>query len=173
MDDHAAPEGSSPIPETLRPALDQLEAYLTGETPERLSQLVLVLASTWVLPAAGFDLQRYTHEAREFYRITPEPDRILMSFPDAMASYLVYRLMISEQEELEPDRAAERLDRVKAELALRAEWVEGDYPLIAEGFRRLLAENEGGTPPYDLLWHALARRIGDPGLPEWQLRAAR
>src|SRR5262249_32411707 len=62
MDDHAAPEGSSPIPETLRPALDQLEAYLTGEPPERLSQLVLVLASTWVLPAAGFDLQRYARE---------------------------------------------------------------------------------------------------------------
>jgi hypothetical protein len=173
MDEHAAPEGASPIPDTLRPALDQLEAYLTGEPPERLSQLVLVLASTWVLPAAGFDLQRYAREAREFYRITPEPDRILMSFPDAMASYLVYRLMINEQEELEPDRAAERLDRVKAELALRAEWVEGDYPLIAAGFRRLLAETDGGTPPYDRLWHALARRIGDPGLPEWQLRAAR
>jgi hypothetical protein len=36
----------------------------------------------------------------------------------------------------------------------------------------LLAETEGGTPPYDRLWHALARRIGDPGLPEWQLRSA-
>jgi len=173
MNEDAAPESASPIPETLRPTLEQLEAYLTGEPPERLSQLVLVLASTWVLPAAGFDLERYAREAREFYRITPEHDRVLNSFPDAIASYLVYRLMTNEHEELEPEVARDRLDRVKAELEVRAQWVEGDYPLIADGFRRLLAETEGGTAPYDRLWHALARRIGDPGLPEWQLRAAR
>jgi hypothetical protein len=173
MDEDAAPEAASPIPETLRPTLDQLEAYLIGEPPERLSQLVLVLASTWVLPAAGFDLQRYANEAREFYRITPEHDRVLNSFPDAMASYLIYRLMTNEDEELEPEVARERLDRVKAALEVRAQWVENDYPLVAEGFRRVLAETEGGTPPYDRLWHALARRIGDPGLPEWQLRGAR
>ena len=66
----------------------------------------------------------------------------------------------------------ERLERVRSAVELRASWIEAEYPLIAEGFRRLLAETEGGTPPYDRIWHALARRIGDPGLPDWQLRTA-
>jgi hypothetical protein len=161
------------IPEGLRPALMELEAFLEGEPPEKLSGYVLVLGSTWVLGAAGFDLDRYSREAREFYKLTPEHDRVLTSFPDAMASYLVYRLMTNEHEELEPDVAAGRLARVKAALEERAQWAECDFPLVAEGFRRLLAETEGGTPPYDAVWHALARRIGDPGLPDWQLRASR
>jgi hypothetical protein len=163
----------SPIPETLRPALAELEAFLDDEPPERLSQHVLVLASSWVLPAAGFDLERYSREARSFYQLTPQHDRVLTSFPDAIASYLVYRLMTNDAEELEPEVAAERLAHVKAELGVRAEWTEHEYPLVARGFRCLLEETEGGTPPYDPLWHALARRIGDRGLPEWQLRAAR
>jgi hypothetical protein len=166
-------DAASPIPETLRPTLDALEGAMAGEPPERLAQHVLVLASSWVLPVAGFDLLRYSREAREFYTMTPEHDRVLTTFPDAIASYLVYRLMTNEHEELEPEAAAERLERVKQELELRAQWVEDDYPLVAEGFRRLLAETAGGTPPYDRLWHALARRIGDPGLPDWQLRTAR
>jgi len=41
--------------------------------------------------------------------------------------------------------AQERLDAARAALTLRAEWVEADYPLIAEGFRRLLEETEGGA----------------------------
>ena len=167
------PEVASSNPETLRPALGELESFLDGEPPESLSQRVLVLASSWVLPTAGFDLDRYTREAREFYRVTPEHDRVLTSFPDAIASYLIYRLMTNEAEELEPDVAAQRLARARAALELRAQWVEGEYPLVAAGFRLLLAETEAGTPPYDPLWHALARRIGDRGLPEWQLRAAR
>jgi hypothetical protein len=167
------PQVESPIPETLRPVLAELESFLEGEPPERLSQHVLVLASSWVLPTAGFDLDRYAREAREFYRVAPEHDRVLTTFPDAIASYLIYRLMTNEAEELEPEIAAERLARVRAALELRAQWVDGEYPLVAQGFRRLLEETEGGTPPYDPLWHALARRIGDRGLPEWQLRAAR
>jgi hypothetical protein len=162
-----------PIPSGLRTALAELEAFLDGEPPEKLSQHVLVLGSTWVLGSAGFDLDRYSREAREFYKLTSEPDRVLTSFPDAMASYLVYRLMTNDHEELEPDVAVERLARVKAELEVRAQWTEDEFPLVAEGFRRLLAETEGGTPPYDPVWHALARRIGDPGLPDWQLRASR
>jgi hypothetical protein len=160
------------IPDGLRPALAELEAFLVGEPPEKLAEYVLVLASTWVLGEPGFDLDRCYREARAFYEISPEHDRVLASFPDAMASYLVYRLMTSENEELEPDLAKERLDRARAAIEVRAQWVEEEYPLIAEGLRRLLAETEGGTPPYDPIWQALARRIGDRGLPDWQLRAA-
>jgi hypothetical protein len=169
---HLAVNSDPQIPDGLRPALAQLETFLDGEPPEKLSRHVLVLASTWVLGAPGFDLDRYYREAKAFYEITPQPDRVLTSFPDAMASYLVYRLMTNEREELEPDVAQERLDRAKAAIEVRARWTEEEYPLIAQGFRRLLAETEGGTPPYDRVWHALARRIGDRGLPDSQLRAA-
>jgi len=161
------------IPGSLRPALAELESFLVGEPDEKLSQHVLVLASSWVLVSAGFDLERYGREARAFYKLTPEHDRVLLSFPDAMASYLVFRMMTNDHEELEPDVARERLAHVKGELELRARWTAVEFPLVARGFRRLLAETEGGSPPYDVLWHALARRIGDPGLPDWQLRAAR
>jgi hypothetical protein len=172
QDLEGAEEGTetSPIPDGLRSALGELEAFLVGEPPEKLSGYVLVLATTWVLGDAGFDLERYYREARTFYEITPEHDRVLASFPDAVASYLVYRLMMDESDELELDVAQVRLERVRAAVELRAQWTENEYPLIAEGFRRLLAETGGGTPPYDRLWHSLARRIGDRGLPDWQLR---
>ena len=68
---------------------------------------------------------------------------------------------MTEADEIDRDIARQRLEAARAALALRAVWVEGEYPLIAEGFRRLLAETEGGLPPEDRLWHALARRIGD------------
>jgi hypothetical protein len=32
---------------------------------------------------------------------------------------------------------------------------------VAGAFRRLLEETAGGSPPADLLWNALARRIAD------------
>lgn len=160
------------IPEGLRPALAELEAFLESEPTEKLSGYVLVLASTWVLGAPGFDLDRYYREAREFYDITPEHDRVLTSFPDAIASYLIYRLMTNENEELEPDVALERLELARAAIEERAQWTEKEFPLISEGFRRLLIETEGGKPPYDPIWQALARRIGDRILPDWQLRSA-
>jgi hypothetical protein len=163
---------SAGIPESLRPALAELEAYLVGEPPERLADHVLVLASTWTLGEAGLDLDRLSREATAFRQTTPEHDRVLVSFPDAIASFLVYRMMTGDNEELEPEVAAGRLERVRSGLEERARWVETDYPLIAAGFRRLLADTAGGTPPYDPIWHALARRIGDPGLPDWQVRAA-
>ena len=165
-------EVDSPIPEGLRPALAELEAYLDGEPPEKLAELVLVLASTWVLGDAGFDLDRYYAEAKTFYDVTPEHDRVLNSFPDAMGYYLALRLTMTEGDEIDRAGAQERLDAARAALALRAEWVEADYPLIAEGFRRLLEETEGGAPPEDRLWRALARRIGDRFLPDWLLRAS-
>ena len=170
--DQGVGEVDSPIPEGLRPALAELEAYLDGEPPEKLAELVLVLASTWVLGDAGFDLDRYYAEAKTFYDVTPEHDRVLNSFPDAMGYYLALRLTMTEADEVDREAAQERLDAARAALALRAEWVEADYPLIAEGFRRLLEETEGGAPPEDRLWRALARRIGDRFLPDWLLRAS-
>jgi hypothetical protein len=164
-------EPESPIPEGLRPALAELEAYLDGEPPEKLAELVLVLASTWVLGDAGFDLDRYYAEAKTFYDVTPEHDRVLNSFPDAMGYYVALRLTMTEADEVDREAAQEKLDAARAGLALRAEWVEADYPLIADGFRRLLEETRGGVPPEDRLWRALARRIGDRYLPDWLLRA--
>jgi hypothetical protein len=163
----------APIPEGLRPALAELEAYLVGEPEEKLSSHVLVLASTWVLGDACFDLDRYYAEAKTFYEITPEHDRVLTSFPDAIGFYLSLRLTMNEAGEVEPDRARGQLDAARAALDERARQVEADYPLIAHGFRRLLDETKDGSPPEDRLWRALARRIGDRYLPDWLLRAAR
>jgi hypothetical protein len=164
---------SSAIPPSLLGGLAELEVFLVGEPTEKLSGYVLVLASAWILRDTGLDLERLSREAKEFRDMTPEHDRVLSSFPDALASYLVYRMMTDENERLEPEVAMSRLEQARAALELRAVWTEADYPLVAEGFRLLLAETSGGEPPYDRLWHALARRIGDPGLPDWQVRATR
>ena len=163
----------SPIPDGLRPALAELEAYLNGEPPEKLAEYVLVLASTWVLGDAGFDLDRYYREAKAFHDVTPEHDRVLTSFPESMGFYLSLRLAMNEQGEFEHERAQAQLEAARAALRTRIEWVAGEYPLIAQGFQRLLDETEGGKPPEDRLWHAMARRIGDRYLPDWLLRAAR
>jgi hypothetical protein len=160
------------IPDALRPALEELEAYLDGEPPEKLADHVLVLASTWVLGDAGFDLDRYYAEAKTFYDVTPEHDRVLTSFPDSLGYYVSLRLMMTEDGELEPEPAQARLDAARGALAERATRVEGDFPLIAAGFRRLLEETRDGRQPDDCLWRALARRIGDRYLPDWLLRAA-
>jgi len=166
-------EAASPIPDGLRDALAELEAYLDGESPEKLAEHVLVLTSTWVLGDAGFDLERYYREAKEFHDITPEHDRVLSSFPDSMAYYLSLRLMMNEHGEVEPEAAQAHLDAARAGVARRIEWLAGEYPLIADGMFRLLVETEGETPPDDRLWRALARRIGDRILPDWLLRVAR
>jgi hypothetical protein len=168
MGDRAVPPAQ--IPDGLRPALAELEAYLDGEPPERLPALVLVLASTWVLGDAGFDLDRYYGEAKTFFEITPEHDRVLSSFPESMGFYLSLRLTMTEDGEVEADRAQAQLDRARAALAQRADLVEREYPLIVGGFRRLLEETKDGTPPDDPLWQAMARRIGDRYLPDWLLR---
>jgi hypothetical protein len=165
-------DGVDPLREDVQARLLELERFLVDEPPERRSGLVLVLASSWVLGESGLDVERCSREARAFRNLTPEHDRVLASFPDAIASYLVYRMMTNEREELKPELGAQRLERARAALALRAQRIEEDYPLVADGFRRLLDETAGGKPPYDPLWHALARRIGDRGLPDWQVRAA-
>jgi hypothetical protein len=166
-------QATSPIPDGLRDALAELEAYLDGEPVDELSEHVLVLASTWVLGDAGFDLERYYHEAKQFYDVTPEHDRVLSSFPDAMGYYVSLRLMMNERDEIEREAAQAHLDAARAAVGLRVEWLADDYPLIADGMRRLLAETDGDSPPDDRLWRALARRIGDRFLLDWLLRTAR
>jgi hypothetical protein len=82
--------------------------------------------------------------------------------------------MLDEDEEIDEEAARERLASARRALAERAEWLSAaGYPRTAEGFRRLLEETAGGTPPNDRLWRAMARRIGDRYLPEWQLRGRR
>jgi hypothetical protein len=162
----------SPIPEGLGAALVELETYLDGEPDERLSEHVLVLASTWVLGDAGLDLDRLYAEAEQFRTFTPEHDRVLSSFPGSMGYYLSWRMMTNADEEIERGPAQERLDAARAALELRACWVEEEFPLIARGFRLLLGETNCGTPPDDRLWRALARRIGDRYVDDWVLRAA-
>jgi hypothetical protein len=172
----ASAEGQQPvasqIPDGLRDALAELEAYLDGEPPERLAEHVLVLGSTWTLGDAGFDLERYDAEAKQFRDFTGEHDRALASFPDAMGYYLSLRLAMDADGELHLEEAAERLARVRDAIELRAQWVEGDFPLIAAGFRYLLDETRDGVPPEDRIWRALARRIGDRYVDDWVLRAA-
>jgi hypothetical protein len=90
-----------------------------------------------------------------------------------MGYYMSLRLMMDEADRIEPDEAEAKLAAARAALEVRARWVESEYPLIAEGFRCLLDETSGGTPPEDRLWRALARRIGDRYLPDWLLRVAR
>jgi hypothetical protein len=121
---------------------------------------------------AGCDLERYYREAKEFHDVTPEHDRVLTSFPESMGYYLSLRLTMDEAGNLEVELAQRQLDAARAALRRRIEWVEPEYPLIAEGFRRLLDETEGGRPPDDRLWRALARRIGDRYVDEWVLRSA-
>jgi hypothetical protein len=75
--------------------------------------------------------------------------------------------------EIDREAARASLAAARAGVAARAHWVEEEYPLIAEGLRLLLVETAGGEPPDDLLWRALARRIGDRYLPDWLLRNAR
>src|SRR5262249_21881919 len=162
----------TPIPEGLRPALAELEAYLVGEPEERLSTHVLVLASTWVLGDAGLALDRYYAEAKTFYEITPGHDRVLTSFPDAMGFYISLRLTMNEAGEVEPERARAHLDAARAALEERAQLVEADYPLIAAGFWHLLEGTKDGSPPEGRLLPAVAPRVRGPYLPRSLPRAA-
>src|ERR1700704_2284775 len=126
-------QATSPIPEGLRDALAELEAYLDGEPVEKLSEHVLVLASTWVLGDAGFDLERYYREAKDFYDITPEHDRVLSSFPDAMGYYLSLRLTMNERDEIDRDIAQAHLDAARTAVALRVEWLPRQDPRVRRG----------------------------------------
>ena len=72
---------------------------------------------------------------------------MLASFPDAIASYLVYRLMTNENDELEPDVAA-RASRAGEGCPRGAGVMDrADFPLIAEGFRRLLGGDRRRRAP--------------------------
>jgi hypothetical protein len=159
-------------PEALRPELEQLESFLDGEPPDRLSTGVLRLAAAWALEDAGFDLERFEQEAALFAGLTAQHDRVLSSFPAAMGYYLSLRLMTEKDGTPGPDEAMEHLDAARGALARHAEAIEPEFPRVAAALRRLLAETAGGLPPDDRLWRALARTIGDPQSPEWVLRTA-
>ena len=100
--------------ENLRLLLAELDAYLEQLPSEARSERVLPLASTWVLKDAGFDLARYGREARQFIEVTPEHDRVLLSFPNAITYYIALRLTMSADDELEPEVAQGRLDAARA-----------------------------------------------------------
>jgi len=153
------------IPGAFRGLLEELEAFLAPFPAERLSENLLPLASAWVLNDAGFDLERYTEEARRFVEQTPGHDRVLRSFPDAVSYYLALRLTISVDEQVEHELACERLERVRQTLEERAVLLEGEFPTVARGFRLLLEETAGGAPPEDRLWRAMALRIGERVMP--------
>ena len=61
-----------------------------------------------------------------------------------MGFYVSLRLAMNEEGEFEYNRAQEQHDAARAALRTRIEWVEPEYPLIADGFQRLLDETEGG-----------------------------
>jgi len=153
------------IDDTLRALLRELDEYLATAPEEQLSENVLPLASARVVKAAGFDIERYTREAKQFVDATPEHDRVLGSFPDAVAYYLGLRLTMTEDDEIEPVVAEERLAHARAALEERARLVEDDFPHVAKGFRCLLEETAETYPPEDRLWRAMALRIGEPAMP--------
>src|SRR5262245_35018514 len=106
-------ERGATVSETLRPLLEELEEYLAPLPDDQLSELVLPLGSAWVLEDAGFDLERYDAEAKEFVAATPEHDRILRSFPNSVAYYMGLRLTMSRDDEPEPERAQAQLDAAR------------------------------------------------------------
>ena len=140
------------IDERLRPALGELEAYLDGEPPASLPELVLPLASAWVLADAGFELEAAAEDARLYVDSYPFEGRIVGHLEERAATWLAQRLLLDGQGEA-------RLERVRATLEERADLLADEFPRTAEGFRRLLDETTGGTPPTDTIWHALALRI--------------
>jgi hypothetical protein len=147
---------------TAREALAELEAYLQGRDPRQLGELVLPLASRWVLNDAGLDVARLRREAELLVRATPLSDKILLGFPDHVAYWVSQRMMIDEHEVEQPAQAAVRLRAARAALAQRAALVrEAGFPLVAVGFEAVLASSTAARPPDAALWLAMAHRIGE------------
>jgi hypothetical protein len=150
------------LDETARQALDELEAYLEGRDPRELGELVLPLASRWVLNDAGLDVQRLSRDAELLVRATPLSDKILLGFPDHVAYWVSQRMMVDEHETEQPDQAAARLQAARAALAQRAGLVrDAGFPLVAAGFDAVLASAVTARPPDAPLWVAMAHRIGE------------
>jgi hypothetical protein len=149
------------LDDTAREALAELEHYLDGRAPDEVATLVLPLASRWVLNDAGLDVARLRGEAELLIRATPLSDKILTGFPGHVAYWVAQRMMIDEHEVDRPAVAADQLRTARAALARRAELVrDAGFPLVAVGFEEVLARSDG-RPPDDVLWMAMAHRIGE------------
>ena len=150
----------------FRAALQELEDYLDGFPEERLEELVLPLGSRWVLVESGLDVARYREEAETFVLAAPLSDRILPGYETQVAWWLARRMQLDvENEPLPPEQPAAVLAAARAALERRAAQVEAaGYPLVAAGFRRVLAASQG-EPPDDPLWAALALRIAESVMP--------
>jgi hypothetical protein len=154
------------VDEELRTGLAELERYLEGIDDDRLGELVLPLASRWVLRGSGLDVDRLREEADVFVKATPQPDRILTGYREQAAYWVSQRMLLDEHDEPRPGGGREELARARAGLEERASLVEAEgFPRVAAAFRQLLEETAGGSPPADLLWNALALRIAESVLP--------
>jgi hypothetical protein len=150
----------------LREALAELEEYLTGVPDERAAELVLPFASRWVLPEAGFDLDRLREEAETMMRATPLSDRIVSGYADHLAYWVSQRMLLDANDVPHPEASATQLEAARATLAERAALVEAEgFPAVAAGLQQTLDESSGGEPPDDLLWTAMALRIAESVLP--------
>lgn len=155
-----------PLDEAFRAALFELDEYLDGMPRERLGELVLPLATRWVLPQAGFDLVRLHGEAETLVQATPMSERILDGHVDQVAWWVSQRMLLDGGEEPDLETARTRLTAVRDQIEQRAATVEAaGFERVAEGFRLALEETAGGEPPANPLWNALALRIAESVLP--------
>jgi hypothetical protein len=158
-DDAAAPPV---LEESLLDALAELEAYLELRPEDELASLVLPFGSRWVLNDAGLDVTRLRDEADVLVKATPLSDRILLNHVEHVTYWVSQRMMLDEQEQRQPERAAAQLEVARATLLQRAALLEEQgFPLVALGLRRAVEESSGGKPPDDLLWTAMATRIAE------------
>jgi hypothetical protein len=159
-------EDLEPLDEAFRAALFELEEYLEGMPRERLGDLVLPLATRWVLPKAGFDLARLRGEAETLVQATPMPERILDGYVHQVAWWVSQRMLLDDGDQPDLDTARKRLEAVRDQIEQRAATVEAaGFERVAEGFRFALEETAGGEPPANPLWSALALRIAESVLP--------
>jgi hypothetical protein len=159
-------EEGTPLPAHLRALLDELELYLAQQPDADLAQHGVMVATRLVLEdVPGLELERYDEEAKIFVLATPIWDRVLTRFPQDVAYWMSQRLMMNENHEAEPERAAELLAAAKQAIAERADLLERQgYPHTARSFRAVLHESAGGEPPADIVWNGLALRIAEPYL---------
>src|SRR5262245_3126707 len=124
---------------------------------ERLGELVLPLATRWVLPQSGFDLAHLREEAETLVQATPLSERIMSGYVDQVAWWVSQRMLVDDAEEPDLESARARLAHVREQIEQRAATVEAaGFTRVADGFRLALEETAGGEPPANPLWSALA-----------------
>jgi hypothetical protein len=162
MEDNEQEPAPPVLDEAFRHALLELEDYLHDMPEERLTELVLPLASRWTLPDSGLDVVRLREEAHLFVQATPLPDRILAGYVDQVAWWVSERMLLGADGEPDLEAARASLATVRGLIEERAAQVEtAGYPRVAAAFRRVLEETAGGEPPANLLWRALSLRIAE------------